>query len=141
MAFGQGWDTNISRAYLKGTSNLWKWKRDERNKSLRKLRIVENLLSSKDGVVLPMRLKAGNSHLESAVQQLHPSQLQRDRKDNCISWGTMIQDKSDISFETRCSCYCRYRDKRTSHWQKRYIASRITIDLLRMSSGGRVSKM
>ena len=55
-------------------------KRDERNKFLRKLRTVEKFLSGKDGVVLPVRLKAGNSHSKSAVQYLHSSQLQCDRK-------------------------------------------------------------
>ena len=60
-------------------------KRDERNRALWKLGIAERLIPGKNIVVRAVRLRAGKSYLERAVQGLCPFGLQCYRKDNPVS--------------------------------------------------------
>ena len=47
-------------------------KDDNKDRNKWKLGIVEELIAGRDGVVRAVKLRAGKSHLERAVQQLYP---------------------------------------------------------------------
>ena len=55
-------------------------KGDERNHAHWKTGIVNKLISRRDGVVRAVRLRAGKSFLERAVQHLYPLELSCDRE-------------------------------------------------------------
>ena len=50
----------------------------DRNK--RKLGIVEECITGRDGIVRAVKLRAGKGHLERAIQQLYPLELSCDRR-------------------------------------------------------------
>ena len=54
-------------------------KDDNKDRNKWKLGIVEELIAGRDGVVRAVRLRAGKSYLERAVQQLYPLELSRDK--------------------------------------------------------------
>ena len=53
-------------------------KNDERNRGKWNLGIVVGLLKGRNGIVRAVRLRAGKSYLERAVQQLYPLELECD---------------------------------------------------------------
>ena len=55
-------------------------KDEERNRGKWKMRIVEDLVTGRDEAVRAVKLRAGKSHLERAIQHLYPLQLTCDRK-------------------------------------------------------------
>ena len=55
-------------------------KGDEKNRSMWKLGIVDKLLTGKDGKTRAIRLRAGKSYLERAVQHLYPLEIACDRR-------------------------------------------------------------
>ena len=55
-------------------------KDEERNRNKWKMRIVEELISGRDGVVRAAKLRAGKGTLERAVQHLYPLALTCDRE-------------------------------------------------------------
>ena len=54
-------------------------KDDNKDRNKWKLRIVEELIAGRDGVVRAARLRAGKSYLERALQQLYPLELSCDK--------------------------------------------------------------
>ena len=62
-------------------------KEDERNRGKWKIGIVDQLIAGRDGVVRAAKLRAGNSHLERALQQLYPLELKCDRETNRAGTG------------------------------------------------------
>ena len=54
---------------------------DERNRGKWNIGIVERLIPGKDGIVRAVKLRAGKSYLERAVQHLYPLELTCDRDD------------------------------------------------------------
>ena len=54
-------------------------KDDNKDRNKWKLGIVEELIAGRDGVVRAVRLRAGKSYLERAVQQLYPLELSCDK--------------------------------------------------------------
>ena len=54
-------------------------KDDNKDRNKWKLGIVEELIAGRDGVVRAVKLRAGKSHLERAVQQLYPLELSCDK--------------------------------------------------------------
>ena len=55
-------------------------KDEERNRNKWKMRIVEQLISGRDGVVRAAKLRAGKGTLERAVQHLYPLELTCDQE-------------------------------------------------------------
>lgn len=55
-------------------------KEDEGNRGKWKMRIVDELITGRDGVVRDAKLRAGKSHLERAIQHLYPLELTCDRQ-------------------------------------------------------------
>ena len=55
-------------------------KDEERNRNQWKMKIVEELISGRDGVVRAAKLRAGKGTLERAVQHLYPLELTCDRE-------------------------------------------------------------
>ena len=62
-------------------------KEDERNRGKWKIGIVDQLIAGRDSVVRAAKLRAGNSHLERALQQLYPLELKCDRETNRAGTG------------------------------------------------------
>ena len=62
-------------------------KEDERNRGKWKIGIVDQLIAGRDGVVRAAKLRAGNSHLERALQQLYPLELKCDRETSRAGTG------------------------------------------------------
>ena len=56
-------------------------KDDERNRAKWKLGIINNLIQGRDGVVRGVKLRAGRSFMERAVQHIYPLELQCDRSE------------------------------------------------------------
>ena len=54
-------------------------KGSERNRGKWNIGIVVKLIKGRDGVVRALRLRAGKSYLERAIQQLYPMELSCDR--------------------------------------------------------------
>lgn len=54
-------------------------KDDNKDRNKWKLGIVEELIVGRDGVVRAVKLRAGKSYLERAVQQLYPLELSCDK--------------------------------------------------------------
>ena len=54
-------------------------KDDNKDRNKWKLGIVEELIAGRDGIVRAVKLRAGKSYLERAVQQLYPLELSCDR--------------------------------------------------------------
>ena len=54
-------------------------KDDNKDRNKWKLGIAEELIAKRDGIVRAVKLRAGKSHLERAVQQLYPLELSCDK--------------------------------------------------------------
>ena len=54
-------------------------KDENKDRNKWKLGIVEKLITGSDGIVRAVKLRAGKSYWERAVQQLHPLELSCDR--------------------------------------------------------------
>ena len=54
-------------------------KDDNKDRNKWKLEIAEELVAGRDGVVRAVKLRAGKSYLERAVQQLYPLELSCDK--------------------------------------------------------------
>jgi len=52
----------------------------ERNRGKWNIGIVDKLIKGRDGVVRAIRLRAGKSYLERAIQHLYPMELSCDRQ-------------------------------------------------------------
>ena len=55
-------------------------KGDEKNRAVWKLGIIDKLLTGRDGVTRAVRLRAGKSYLERAVQHLYPLEISCDER-------------------------------------------------------------
>ena len=74
---------------------------DEKNRAHWKTGIVSELIPGRDGVIRVVRLRAGKSHLERAIQHLYPLEITCDSVKSTASSKVSVLSPSATEFQPR----------------------------------------